>query len=123
MSGTIEDVATVLPLIGRGEDDGELKRFLTSVGSWPIPEFKADEHTSAHVDHERGFELQFRAAETLKHPRAAGATGRKAVLFGTYLYAGGKFDYKRFTGALPKGVTWSDTVETLTAKLGEPTGT
>lgn len=119
----INSLAATLPsIIGRATDEPEVKTILSSIGSWPVPAFKADEFDSGHVDQARGFEIGFRAAMALEHPRVT-AKGRTPVVASGIFYAGGKDGISRFEGALPLGITWADSAETLPSKLGEASTT
>lgn len=116
-----ELATTLLQMIGHAIDETIQKDILMSIGSWPVPQFQPDEFSSSFVDHDHGFEISFQAAMLLTHPRVSpDAKGRTPIIAGGFFYAGGKDEFSPFTGALPSGITWSDTVETMPKKLGEP---
>jgi hypothetical protein len=115
----IDDVSpSVQRLAGRTPDDQDLRAFLSALGAWPLDDFPADEYDVYFNDKTRGFSLMFEDAATVKHPLAAGKKARTPLLVGCYFYTQGKDDYQQFKGALPHGVSWSDTPDTLLAKLG-----
>jgi hypothetical protein len=117
----LDDIApSVTHLAGRTPDDPDLRNFLGSIGSWPLAAFPADEFDVYFEDHERGFSLSFRDAATLKHPAAEGKPPRTAIFIGGFFYSQGKDGYQQFKGALPHGVSWSDTPQSLQGKLGVP---
>lgn len=110
--------ASVLRLAGRTPDDSDLRAFLVALGAWPLDDFPADEYDVYFKDKARGFTLMFQDARTVKHPMAAGKPSRTPLFVGCYFYTQGKDGYQLFQGALPHGVTWSDTPDTLLARLG-----
>jgi hypothetical protein len=112
--------SSVLGLAGRTPDDPELQRFLTALKAWPLDPFPSDEYSVYHIDKKRGFCLMFEDATLVKHPAAQGKKPRTPLLIGCYFYTQGKDDYEQFAGTLPYDVAWTDTPESLTARLGPP---
>lgn len=110
--------SSVLTLAGRTPDDPELHAFLVRLSAWPLGEFPSDEFDLYHIDKERGFCLMFEDAAKVNHPSAQGKKPRTPLLVGCYFYTQGKDDYEQFAGPLPYGVTWTDTPDSLTARLG-----
>lgn len=100
--------ATLTGVLGRPVGDAALREFLEALGHWPLPRFKSDESTLYVEDKPRGFCLLVRKA------------AQAAVLDGCFCYAEGVDDYRAFAGALPLGITWSDSAASLVTRLGEP---
>ena len=117
----VDDIApTVIRLAGRTPDDPELRTFLSAIGSWPLAPFPADEFDVYFEDKVRGFSLSFQDAATLKHPAAAGKPSRTPIFVGGFFYSQGKDGYQQFKGALPHGIAWAESPDSLAAKLGAP---
>jgi hypothetical protein len=107
-------------LLGRTPNDPELKEVLVGLAAWPLPEFDEDE-ISVYVENEpAGYDLEFRDSSTVDHPVAEGKSPGTPVFVSAFFYNEGVEDYGQFKGALPNGISWSDTSNDLVRKLGKP---
>jgi len=117
----INDIfASAERLLGRTSDDPELKILLQALGFWPLPEFESEESSIYLEDEARGFCLVFDDSSSLEHPLAAGKPPGTPIFRNVFLYSEGVGDYHAYKGTLPHGITWSDTANTLVAKMGPP---
>lgn len=116
----VNDLYSVVDgLLGRPPEDAELQSFLEALGHWPLTLGPEDIlRYLAHQD--RGFCLLFMDASGHPHPVARGKPPRTPIFKGCFFYAEGVEECRAFAGALPNGITWSDTATTLLAKLGPP---
>jgi hypothetical protein len=119
-SATEDMFASVERLLGRTPDDNELRLFLEGLGKWPIPAFGEEELTIYLGDKARGYNLVFDDSSTVRHPVAAGKSPETPILVTCFFYNEGVEGYHAFTGTLPNGITWSDSADSLVAKIGPP---
>jgi len=107
-------------LLGRTPDDAELQSFLSALGYWPLQVLGPEDFNLYLEDKARGFCLLFEDCSVVPHPLAAGKPAGTLIFAGCFFYAEGVEGYHAYAGALPYGITWSDTASSIVAKLGPP---
>lgn len=107
-------------LLGRTPDDAEMQAFLSALGHWPLQVLGPEDFNIYLEDEARGFCLLFEDCSVVPHPLAASKPAETPIFTGCFFYAEGVEGYHAYAGALPYGITWSDTASSLVSKLGPP---
>ncbi len=69
-----------------------------------------------------GFSLLFKEPAKITNPAYSSLPGDVPILTGCFFYSDGHDGYTQFSGSLPGGLQFADTLEQLVGKLGEPLG-
>jgi len=116
----IDILTTSERLLGRSADDSELQSFLNTLNMWPLSPFGTDEFRIYAEDKDRGICLLFKDSATIKHQVAANKIPGTPIFSSIFFYADGVEGYHAYSGQLPLGINWIDTVSRLVSRLGAP---
>lgn len=112
--------ADVDRLLGRTRDDREFQGFLATLGYWPLGEMGPEDLSMFIENRGLGYCLVLENCSTVPHPLAAGKPDDMLIFAGCFFYPEGEEGYHSYVGRLPADISWSDTSESLTARLGTP---
>jgi hypothetical protein len=114
----MSDDKRLISLIGMPSDSPEVAAWMGELKA-PQPRLKKGD-TDANVTlPELGMELVF-TDEAFQNKRSDLAIGEGALLLTAIMFKVRVPDFKDYAGPLPKGLAWSDTLDQVHKKLGNP---
>jgi len=117
------DSAQIVPALGKDFESAEVQILVRALQSKHVPRAKRDD-PDAYVEAKRdGVALMFVDDDYINRRRVAAYGNAPMVLVSATLYTGSQDkdpSYSRFMGSLPGGVAFTDPIESLGEKLGDP---